>query len=195
MNGTRNCAAAGCERPHLARGLCAYHYHRFWKSQAFELAPRPTREERFWAKADRSGGPGACWPWLASSVPEGYGIFWNGTRLVRAHRYALALVGPYDESLQVDHTCHNNSGCTDVPCAHRACVNPARLEAVSHAENVARGRAGEHHRAKTHCRNGHAYTPDNTAWPLRPDGKRNARVCKTCSRAAQRKYNRKRRAA
>lgn len=194
MNGTRHCSVPTCDRPHWARDFCGTHYLRFWKSPQFTKSPAQTVEDRFWAKVDRSAGANACWAWTAALLPEGYGAFWDGSRTVRAHRYSLALISPFDESLQVDHTCHNGSGCTDVPCAHRACVNPAHLEAVTQQENISRGQGGIRSRQKTHCRNGHEYTPENTTYPIRPNGKRNERTCKTCRRESSRRHNAKRKA-
>lgn len=34
---------------------------------------------------------------------------------------------------------------------------------------------------KTHCRNGHAYTPENTGYHKAPGNKRH-RACRTCNR-------------
>jgi hypothetical protein len=42
---------------------------------------------------------------------------------------------------------------------------------------------GAHHAAKTHCKQGHEYTPENT----RLD-KRGCRICRTCTRARKKKH-------
>lgn len=150
-----------------------------------------TREERFWSKVDRRG-PAECWPWTATLGDTGYGQFYDGTRLVKAHRYGYeATVGPVPVGLVVDHTCHNDADCTEVPCAHRACCNPAHGEAVTQSINSIRGRTGDHQLAKTHCPQDHEYTPENTI--LRNGGKH--RVCRACHRTHQNNYNARRKAA
>lgn len=152
----------------------------------------PTRSERFWAKVDRSAGPNGCWPFTGAVNEHGYGVFQNrGSR--RAHRYAFLIHHGVPAEGDVDHTCHNDSGCELVDdCPHRRCCNPRHLEDVTHAENVRRGNA---HLTRviygpdvqTHCKNGHEFTDENT-WR----DKAGHRYCRTCNRNKQR--NRRRRA-
>jgi hypothetical protein len=80
---------------------------------------------RFWSKVDKSAGLDGCWPWTAYCGEKNYGQFWNGTRLLRAHRVAYEL--GYDEelgSLQVDHTCF-----------YHPCCNPAHLRKATDKQN------------------------------------------------------------
>ena len=127
------------------------------------------REERFWEKADRSGGPDACWPWTASMLPSGYGhVYWLG-HFHNASRVAFIIANgdPGNPKLVVDHLCRN-----------RACVNPAHLELVSNRENLLRSPFGAGGRARrTHCPAGHAYDQANTEV-----SRRNQRHCRTCRR-------------
>lgn len=52
---------------------------------------------------------------------------------------------------------------------------------------------GRHHNAnKTHCRNGHEYTPENTKVVLRRDGVFSERLCMTCRRQIERDSQRRR---
>lgn len=110
-----------------------------------------------------------CWLWLGGSS-EGYGriSFKRDGRAFNflTHRVAWALIHGRMPDQYIDHLCRNPS-----------CVNPAHLENVSNKENVLRGigKTAVNSR-KTHCRNGHEFTPENTY--LVP--KRNTRHCKQC---------------
>lgn len=144
--------------------------------------------ERFWAKVDMRG-PDECWPWTAHIRADGYGQFWDGRQNTVAQRIAFALTyGPVPANMTVDHACHSRDlGCAGGVCAHRRCVNPGHLEAMTNAENVARGRQGARQRARTHCPHGHPYSGANLY--VRPDGDR---VCRECARASWRAYHARR---
>lgn len=136
-----------------------------------------TRDQRvaaFESKVDRSK---PCWVWTGWCDPNGYGQFFDGARVVGAHRFAYELwVGPIPAELVLDHLCRNPS-----------CVNPAHLEAVTRSENALRGYWGA---LKTECVNGHAFTESTTGHTARGH-----RYCRVCKRAYMRRYHAKRRAA
>ena len=99
--------------------------------------------DTFWRRVDKSGGPDACWPWTGALNDHGYGVLRVvGGAFVRAHRHAYALTGhELPDELRLDHTCHNDSGCTGYRkgCPHRRCCNPRHHEPVTAMINNRRG--------------------------------------------------------
>lgn len=114
---------------------------------------------------------------------------------VLAHRALYELmVGPIPAGHDLDHLCHTaDPTCLrDRDCPHRACCNPAHLEPVTERENTLRGSSPiALNAAKTHCHNGHEFTPENT-YVVRTAARRlPGRGCRECRRL----YMRARRAA
>lgn len=121
-----------------------------------------------------------CWLWIGSAM-NGYGRIRLGSKsegTVAAHRVIYeALRGPVPDGLELDHLCRNPS-----------CVNPDHMEPVTHRENTIRGDAmknGWWHREKTHCPQGHPYSPENTRFKGGP--RRRFRACRACSRIADKR--------
>lgn len=139
-----------------------------------------TPEERFWSKVDW-GSPEECWPWTGGCTKQGYGGF-HPTKgeTVQAHRYAYELlVGPIPDGLVGDHVCHNDSGCAGGPtCPHKKCCNPLHLEPKTIGQNVAASHLSNGH--KTHCPQGHEYTPQNTRIQVKATTR--SRKCRRCER-------------
>ena len=131
-------------------------------------------EERFWSHVDREWA-GGCWPWTGSLNPKGYGRFHLPRPMlaVQAHRFAYELAhGPIPEGLTLDHLCRT-----------RRCVNPDHLEPVTNRENVLRGETlPAANLAKTECKRGHLFTPENTY--TRPGT--TERECRRCAATAVR---------
>lgn len=119
-----------------------------------------------WSMPEPNSG---CWLWLGA-LTDGYGVLHaNGERM--AHRVSYEhYVGPIPEGLVIDHKCRT-----------RCCINPRHMEPVTPAENTRRGWPC----TKTHCKHGHALTPDNLyththGW----------RQCATCKRAYRNRHYR-----
>lgn len=153
------------------------------------MSQAQTLEQRFWAKADRSGGDQACWEWKAAKSSGGYGtISVNGsTRTASRVAWSLANGKPFPSELLACHTCDNPS-----------CVNPAHIWPGSPWENTADMRAKGRARSsglRTYCRSGHPLVDGNLSYfRNRARGGKVERRCLTCRRAQQRAYDLKRRA-
>jgi hypothetical protein len=161
--------------------LCELDYHR-WKRYGYTgIQPVDiTPEQRVWIKVDQRG-PDECWPWLGGLTPDGYGAMSRPKQIILAHRKVWELTnGPIPEGLTVDHTCHNrDKACRGgKTCLHRRCCNPAHLDAVSLAVNVARAIA-----RRERCQHGH---PLDGIFPADKWRKTPTRYCKTCYYARQR---------
>jgi hypothetical protein len=106
-----------------------------------------------------------CWIWMRSITTAGYGRLVVDNRIILAHRFIYEkFIGPIPAGFQIDHLSRV-----------RSCINPAHLEPVTPKENKMRGiGVGAINAKKTHCKNGHEFTLENTY----PQKRR--RVCKIC---------------
>jgi hypothetical protein len=128
----------------------------------------PDLKARFFAKVEKTE---TCWLWVGKTT-NGYGRFSYERRWFYAHRFSYErAVGPIPDGYQIDHLCKTP-----------ACVNPAHLEAVKPKVNLLRSSSpATLNTVKTHCPQGHEYTPENT---LQAPGQ--GRKCRACHREAER---------
>jgi hypothetical protein len=181
-------------------GTCCEHapvpHHTHAIGGGERMARSKSIAERFWSKVDRRGH-GECWPWLASKDGHKRGEFyWSpAAGKITAPRAVWWLThgAAPPSDLQVCHSC-------DYP----ACVNPAHLWLGDYSANardaVAKGRlvapvmygAANPNGRRTHCKRGHLLAGDNLRIVSRKEG-RSSRLCLTCQRANQRKYDQRRR--
>lgn len=171
----RMCSVPGCEGEVRCSGLCPVHYDRWIKQGRLDLLPKPTIEERFWAKV-RMAGPDECWEWTGARKRSGYGSFCSGAKdgngrgvVVGAHRWAYeSLRAEIPDGLHIDHLCRNPG-----------CVNPWHMEPVTAAENTRRSdaakRSAEAAASARTCKRGHEWTPENTK--IQWNGNRECRAC------------------
>ncbi len=113
-----------------------------------------------------------CWNWTGHIAKAGYGRIgykYSNHQAYEAYRLSYILFkGKLDPNLQIDHLCRN-----------RRCVNPEHLEQVTKKENLLRGIGiGAKNKSKTHCPQGHEYTPENT----RISPANGGRCCNECQR-------------
>lgn len=169
------------------RGRCKPCYRRLIKQlkKSGQYAPVPgsAGPPRSLARRidDLRDDPSKCWEWDGEKNERGYGRASIDGKTRPAHRAVYEhLRGPVPEGLVLDHLCRN-----------RLCVNPDHLEPVTNTTNIMRGvGVGAQNASKTHCINGHEFTPENTRLnkPVHPNGDP-TRTCRQCHRDRQRRYH------
>ena len=160
------CQIGGCGRVASLKNLCRKHYQRLKNTGT---TAEPDLHSRFWKKCLISDS--GCWEWQGYKNPAGYGQFSDGTKVMLTHRWTYReFVGELVDTLEIDHLCRNVS-----------CCNPEHLEQVDRDENMRRtiGLKFNNYAKgdRTHCKRGHAMTPENSY--KRPD-RVNSYACRKC---------------
>lgn len=82
------------------------------------------RIEKFYSYFDRLNGK--CWNWKGALCGGKYGAFYDGSKLIRAHRFSYELhKGIIPKNLVVMHACDNMK-----------CVNPSHLSVGTMKDNI-----------------------------------------------------------
>jgi hypothetical protein len=115
---------------------------------------RPIKD-RFMAKVQVNIVTG-CWEWIGARNNHEQGQFVVEHKKVLAYRFSWELHrGKIPEGMYVCHKCDNPP-----------CVNPDHLFLGTQSDNirdcVSKGRLHNWNKAKTVCKRGHAFTPENT---------------------------------
>lgn len=120
-----------------------------------------------------------CLIWTGGFFNTGYPTLSVNNKTLLVHRWVYMVVNGIDEvpsELEVDHVCRR-----------RDCLRPSHLELVTSLENQIRGRE-----ARTHCRNGHEFSPENTRMVKNKKGEYTRRLCVICRQSSNREYMRRR---
>lgn len=120
------CSVDGCERRHLARGLCSLHYQR-WRRHGDPTAGRAIAGEPLaWLEIVAESRWPTCIDWPYGKRDNGYGdIHINGISTTANAVICEMVNGPRPPGLEAAHS-----------CGRRICVNPAHLRWDTRAGNA-----------------------------------------------------------
>ena len=122
-----------------------------------------------------------CWIYTGFRNKKGYGRTTYKGRQVLVYNITYGLlIGKVKHGLELHHKCNTP-----------ACVNPYHLQQVTHRQNMIDFGTTNYcaiQAKKTHCKNGHEFTPENT-YKIHHGKNRNCKKC--CKQLAKRNYERR----
>jgi len=126
-----------------------------------------------------------CWLWVGPFSEYGYGRVTIEYKTLNSHRVAYKVAyGDIQPGMHLDHVVARG-------CNNRNCLNPNHLEEVTVKINTLRAFEKCVNKKKTHCKNGHEFTPSNTYRFYNPTSNSYGRECRTCRLVRNHKYCRK----
>lgn len=181
MRSDKHCGFAGCNSKTRCKGLCHTHYIQQLSGKHLtpikvhprrKLTPPVVTYDEVPCPVASLNGP--CHIFRGYKDKRGYGRVYSRETTSLVHKYVWEqLNGPVPDGLELDHQ-----------CMVKSCCNPNHLRAVTHkvnsTENV-KGASWQINIMKTHCPQGHEYTPENT----RVRHAKHGRECKTCARISK----------
>src|SRR5438128_9842658 len=115
------CTVEGCREPRWGlREWCSKHWQRVKAYGTTELPARPSLEEKFWPKVDRSG---ECWIWTGAVDGKGALLFWDSSTGKQRHANRIAYELTRGRSIPLGQRARRT-------CGERLCVRPDHLVAT-----------------------------------------------------------------
>lgn len=180
------CSVSTCDRPSHALGFCKAHYEQVRRHGHLSGGGEPIRLRLPWPEnllQRMEPQPNGCIHFTGRITASGYGVVRAAGKDRPAHVAAWELHHGVHvpRGFWVDHQCHNGSGCAGGHgCLHRRCVNWEHLAAVTPAVNIlaSHNSIAAKYADRDHCKNGHEFTPENTAWRKDGSGGRRCVICR-----------------